>query len=138
MDPNTLVVVEILGACAVAVCIDLLAIATDMAARRRSRRLAGAETLELGLSESSKRLGLHLKRYRGGKRLGLSGRLEGSQVAVEFLWREEGDWATTVTLVPQPPLPHDVWFARAGPRPMSTGRPLNAQISTLVTQPLTS
>jgi hypothetical protein len=110
MDPNTILVVALLGAYAVGLGIALLATAADMTERRRRRRLAGSEALELGLSESSRRLGLHLKRYRGGKRLGLSGRMEGSHVAVEFLWREEGAWATTVTLVPHPHLPYDVWF----------------------------
>ncbi len=88
----------------------LLIFAVDRAERRRWRRLAGSESLERGLSESSRRLGLDLKRYRGGKRLGLSGKLAGSQVTVEFLWRDEGAWATTVTLVPHPPLPDDVWL----------------------------
>lgn len=88
----------------------LLVFAVDRADRRRWRRLAGSESLERGLSESSRRLGLDLKRRSGGKRLGLSGKTEGSQVAVEFLWRNEGDWATTVTLVPEPPLSCDVWF----------------------------
>lgn len=97
----TLAVVAYLG-------VGLLVMAADMAERRRWRRLAGSESLELGLSESSKRLGLDLKRYRGGKRLGLSGKIERSQVAVEFLWRDEGAWATTVRLIPRPLLPGDV------------------------------
>jgi hypothetical protein len=99
-----------LVAAAAEVAFFLLVLAADSTQRRRQRRLAGAETLEFGLAESSKRLGLGLKRYRGGKRLRLSGRIAGSRVAIEFLWRDEGAWATTVTLVPHPPLAHDIWF----------------------------
>ncbi len=110
MAPNTILVLGLLSAYAAGLGIVLFAVAGDMAARRRWRQLAGLEILESGLSESSAKLGLEFKRYRGRKRLGLSGQVAGSRVTVDFLWREEGAWSTTVTLVPHPPLPHDVRF----------------------------